>query len=108
MAKIVIENLSNRVVETMDLQKTILRHFHEHHIDWMQSCGGKGKCTTCKVVVRAGSENLSYPTTPELRYRGMNALKDDERLACQTKISGDIVISAPEIYKLPHVRYSDD
>ncbi|HYC83943.1 MAG TPA: 2Fe-2S iron-sulfur cluster-binding protein [Chryseosolibacter sp.] len=108
MAKIEIENLFNKVLEITDLEKTLLKHFHEHRIDWMQSCGGKGRCTTCKVIVRAGSENLSGRTTPELRYLGQGAIAKDERLSCQVKVTGDIIISVPRIYKLPHVRYSDD
>jgi ferredoxin, 2Fe-2S len=106
MAKILIENLFGKILPVQDTQKTILHHFHEHRIDWMQACGGKGRCTTCKVVVVSGMENITFPTTVELRYRGQGALKGNERLSCQCKINGDIVILAPEEYKLPHVSYS--
>lgn len=107
MAKIVIDNLHRRTLEVTDLRKTLLKHFHDHHIDWMQSCGGKGRCTSCKVIVKAGMANFTHPTSVELRYRGINALNDTERLACQSKITGDVIISAPEEYKLPHIQYSE-
>jgi ferredoxin, 2Fe-2S len=107
MAKIVIDNVGKELVVD-DLSKTLLKHFHEHRVDWMQSCGGKGKCTTCKVIVRAGFENFSAPTSVEWRYRAVRGLNDNERLACQTKISGDVTISAPNEYKLPHITYLDE
>ena len=106
MPSIVIENLFGKVLEIQDQNKTILQHFHAHRIDWMQSCGGKGKCTTCKIIVKKGWENLDSLTTPEKRYLIQGHLQSSERLSCQTKIRGDITISAPEEYKLPHVRYS--
>jgi 2Fe-2S ferredoxin len=108
MAKIVIDNLYGKTLEVTALDKTLLKHFHDHGLDWMQSCGGKGRCTTCKVIVKAGFENFSRPTTAELRYRGIQALNENERLSCQCKIAGDIIISAPQAYKLPHIRYSDE
>jgi ferredoxin, 2Fe-2S len=108
MAKIEIDNLYNRVLEVTDMEKTVLQHFHEHRIDWMQSCGGKGRCTTCKVIVKAGLNNFSDLTDAECRYRDQLALGSNERLSCQAKITGDIVISAPDAYKLPHLRYSDE
>jgi ferredoxin, 2Fe-2S len=107
MAKIEIANLFNKVLEVTDLEKTLLQHFHEHRIDWMQSCGGKGRCTTCKVVIRAGSDNFSDFTVAEMAYLKQHAIRHNERLSCQAKIHGDVIISAPQAYKLPHIRYSD-
>jgi ferredoxin len=53
------------------------------------SCGGVGICARCRVRVLAGAENLSPPTTIEIRFgtaRGFNA---DERMACQAIVNGD-------------------
>jgi 2Fe-2S ferredoxin len=107
MAKINIQNLFGKILPVEDTQKTLLRHFHDHHLDWMQACGGKGRCTTCKVVVIDGAHHISALTPAELIYRRQKALKENERLSCQVKILDDIVILAPEEYKLPHVKYSD-
>jgi 2Fe-2S ferredoxin len=107
MAKIVIENLFGKVLLVQGTRKTLLQHFHDNQLDWMHACGGKGRCTTCKVIVKEGLENLPPPTPAEARYRLQNALKFNERLSCQVKIEGDISIIAPEDYKLPHIRYSD-
>ena len=106
MAVILIENLGKAL--QVDQGKALLRYFHENQVDWMQSCGGKGLCTTCKVIVKEGMQNLSPPSSVEWRYRGAGALADNERLSCQTRVLGDIVILAPAEYKLPHMRYTDD
>jgi 2Fe-2S ferredoxin len=106
MAKIVIENLYGKILLVQDAKKTLLQHFHDHHIDWMHACGGKGRCTTCKVIVRSGMDKLDPLTPAEARYRSLNALTNEERLSCQTKVLHDIAVAAPEEYKLPHISYS--
>lgn len=54
------------------------------------SCGGVGVCARCKVRVIAGAENLTPPTNVELRF---GRLSDDERLACQTIVCGDVEVT---------------
>ena len=107
MAVIVIKNLEEKTLEVQDFSKTILQHVQENAIDWMHACGGKGRCTTCKVVVVAGSGNLESKTRAELQYERQGLLRDQERLACQVRTRGDITICVPEENKLPHLRYSD-
>lgn len=51
-------------------------------------------------------ENLSSVTPAELRYRQQGLLHTDERLCCQTRIlGGDVTLTVPEEYKLPHIDY---
>lgn len=102
-----IANLFQKTIDTTDYTKPLLKHFQDHGLDWMHACGGKGRCTTCKVVVIAGFENFSPPTPAEKKYEREGALKSEERLACQARITGDVCISVPEESQLPHVRYSD-
>ncbi len=47
------------------------------------ACGGIGLCTTCRVIVLEGAENLSRLTREEKDFRARNLLKENERLACQ-------------------------
>ena len=108
MARIVIENLFEKTLQASDYNKTVLEHFQDHYIDWMQACGRKGRCTTCKMIVKEGRENFGELTQAEMRYRQQGALKSDERLSCQSRITGDVRIVAPPEYQLPHLRYSDD
>jgi 2Fe-2S ferredoxin len=106
MARIVIKNLGEKIIEVQDLTKTFLQHLQDNAIDWMQACGGKGRCTTCKVMVLKGNENLSPKTTAEIKYEREGALGKNERLVCQIKCKGDVSVAVPEEYKLPHMKYS--
>jgi 2Fe-2S ferredoxin len=106
MAVIVIKNLEEKTVEVQDFSKTILQHLQVNGIDWMFACGGKGRCTTCKAIVVNGLENLEPKTNAELRYENQGLLRSSERLTCQARVSGDIVIRVPEEGMLPHMTYS--
>lgn len=107
MASILIENLDQRKVEAIDLSLPVLKHLQNHQIDWMFACGGKGRCTTCKFELRSNPDALESDTDAETRYRRQGALRQNERLACQAKLKGDIRIRVPEECKLPHLTYSD-
>lgn len=107
MALIVIKNLEEKTLAVQDFSKTLLRHVQENGLDWMFACGGKGRCTTCKVVVVEGAGNLEPKTQAELNYESRGLLMNNERLSCQVRIKGDIIIEVPEESKLPHVKYSN-
>lgn len=107
MVKIVIENLDRQELEVNDTTKTVLAHFQDHFIDWMHACGAKGRCTTCKMIVLKGLENLNEMTSAELRYYKQGALHTGERLTCQAVAKGDLLVKVPNSGKLPHLRYSD-
>jgi 2Fe-2S ferredoxin len=104
MARILIRNLG-KSFEVTDLSRTLLDHIQQNRIDWMHSCGAKGKCTTCAAVMIEGSVELSHLTSAEIQYRESGQLSSQERLACQVKVHGDIVIDVPEENKLPHLEY---
>jgi ferredoxin, 2Fe-2S len=106
MPKIVIQNLFNKELEVKDSSKPLLLNLHHHHLDWMHACGGKGRCTTCKVIVIEGLENLDPLTEAEQRYHQQGDLLSNERLACQAILHGDIRIAVPDECKMPHMKYS--
>jgi 2Fe-2S ferredoxin len=105
MPELVIENLSQKVIPN-NPEKTVLQNIHASGTDWLFMCGGKGRCTTCKMIVLRGFENLSVLTESEKRYRLLKRLAENERLACQSHASGDVVFSCAEENKLPHMIYS--
>jgi len=107
MAVIVIKNLEEKTLEVHDFSKTLLQHVQENALDWMHACGGKGRCTTCKVIILQGIESLEPKTQAELKYEKQGLLTWNERLACQVKISGNVTIFVPGENKLPHLKYSD-
>jgi len=105
MVKITIENLGEKEVAFAH-QRSVLAALHHNNVDWMHACGGKGRCTTCKMIIVSGGENLSAMTSAEAKFRTLGLLAADERLACQTQLHGNITIRVADAYKLPHVRYS--
>lgn len=106
MPDILIKNLSDRLVPFTSNHSSVLNAIHSEFIDWMHTCGAKGRCTTCKMKVIRGMENISELSENEKRYRAKGRLRDDERLACQCRISANISIEVCNENKLPHMKYS--
>ncbi len=69
-------------------------NIHDFHMD--APCGGKGTCGKCKVKVIKGND--SELQEPELKFLTKKEIESGYRLACQTKITSDMVleISDPE------------
>lgn len=106
MVKIVIENLAQKELLDVDQSKSILKVLQANFIDWMHACGGKGRCTTCKMIIVDGMDQLSHLTPAELKYRSLHLLATNERLACQTRALGTCRIRVPEESKMPHMSYT--
>ncbi len=105
MPLLTIENLPGAVLE-VSTGSTLLAALHGAGFDWMHACGGRGRCTTCRVQVRAGAECLAPLTAAENRYRAAGRLHPDERLACQARLpAGAVRGRVPEATQLPHQRY---
>ena len=107
MAEIVIYNLGKRSIAFQSTTRPLLWHLQENRIDWMHACGGKGRCTTCKVVILEGADSVGPLTTAEIKYRNSGGLAENERLACQLTVHGNLTLRIPDETKLPHVHYSD-
>ena len=105
MPLLTIENLPGATVN-VPTEATLLTALQAAGHDWMHACGAKGRCTTCRLQVLAGLENLSPPTAAELRYQAAGRLLPTERLTCQAHLpTGDVTGRVPAATKLPHVRY---
>jgi 2Fe-2S ferredoxin len=60
-------------------------------------CGGNASCTTCRVEVQSGQENLSEIDFDEQDLLDREALTEPwHRLGCQAKVLGDVVVRVPE------------
>ena len=55
-------------------------------------CGGRGRCSTCRVSVIAGVEALLAPGPNELRTLDRIEAPPHVRLACQIRPSGDVSV----------------
>jgi adenylate cyclase len=80
-----VEMINDKVFEIADNQ-TILEASQEAGIPHYHVCGGNARCSTCRVVVQEGEENLSPSNKAELKLREQKKFPEKVRLACQTKV----------------------
>ena len=71
---------------------TILEASRLAGIPHVSVCGGKGRCTTCRVKVVSGIGDISEPNAHEARVIKRLGLDDDVRLACQLKPSKNLSV----------------
>ena len=72
---------------------TLLDFARDNGIVISSTCGGQGKCHSCKVRIEKGI--LTAPTRSELKRLSDSELERGWRLACQARPAGDIVIYLP-------------
>lgn len=83
-------------------------------LDWAWGCGGKGRCTTCRLRLTAGAEWLGALTPAEERFRALGRLPPTDRLSCQAPllpgVPADAVLcgTVPREGRLPHLTYRSD
>lgn len=72
--------------------QTLLQAALKAGIPHTHACGGSARCTTCRVLVTDGSGNCSDPTWKETRIVRKLGFNQSFRLACQTKVQGDMTV----------------
>lgn len=55
-----------------------------------------GACGACMVRVKEGAENLTKMEDDEKDFLETMAAEEDERLACQCRVKGDVVLEVSE------------
>jgi len=73
-------------------QETVLEASLKSGIKHTHVCGGKARCSTCRVHVVEGLEFCAPRNEAEEQMKTLLSFPDDIRLACQTRIRGDIKI----------------
>jgi len=63
---------------------TLLEVSQANSVPHTSVCGGRGRCSTCRIAVREGLENLSTPSPDEQAVLDRIQASPDVRLACQT------------------------
>ena len=81
----------NRVV-TVPLGFSLLECSRHAGIPHASVCGGRGRCSTCRVRVVAGLQALPPPSAEEARVLQRVGVGADVRLACQSRPTGDLSI----------------
>ncbi len=80
----------NKVVENDDEFSSILDLSIANQIPHLHECGGHGRCTTCRVRILEGLENLNRKSQTEQETSFIRKWDPSIRLACQAFPHGDI------------------
>jgi adenylate cyclase len=56
-------------------------------------CGGRGRCSTCRMRVGHSADRLPPPHSPERRVLDRIGAPADVRLACQARLSADLALT---------------
>jgi len=61
------------------------------------NCGGNCACSTCHVIIEEGFDSLNEMSEDELDMLDeVENLTETSRLACQCRVSSDLVVRIPE------------
>ena len=88
MYKVELSN-ENRTVEN-PAGSTILESTLAAGVDHTHACGGQGECSTCRVLILNGLQHCQPRNEAEKKIAHKLNFPPEVRLACQTKIEGDI------------------
>ncbi len=80
--------------ETVSIPKgtSVLEASRKGKIPHQSVCGGRGRCTTCRVKVTANEGTLTSPSAHEIKAIERVGLDDNVRLACQLKPTSNISV----------------
>ena len=86
-----LAHASGRVVP-IRLGSTVLETLRDHGIPHASLCGGRARCTTCRVLVTKGLDQLPAPSGLEADALARIDASPGMRLACQIRPSADIAV----------------
>jgi adenylate cyclase len=72
---------------------SILETLREHGVPHASVCGGRARCTTCRVQVGSGRDKLLPPAELEARALARIGATPGMRLACQVRPVADLAIT---------------
>ncbi|MEN9224687.1 MAG: adenylate/guanylate cyclase domain-containing protein [Thermostichus sp. DRC_bins_24] len=81
----------NLVFEANPL-RSVLENLLEAGVRHAHACGGNAACSTCRIMILEGSEHCRIMTPAEKKLAERLDLPVHIRLACQTRITGDITL----------------
>jgi 2Fe-2S ferredoxin len=77
-------------------KRTLLEAAESLGFPLTHDCGGNASCTTCRVEVDRGSENLSEIDFDEQDLLDRENLTEPfHRLSCQARVFGDVIVRVP-------------
>ena len=72
---------------------TVLEASRDAGIPHASVCGGRGRCSTCRIRVGAGAEHLEPPSAEEAKVLRRVGLPEQVRLACQLRPTRDLEVT---------------
>ncbi|MEO0766112.1 MAG: adenylate/guanylate cyclase domain-containing protein [Pseudomonadota bacterium] len=72
--------------------QTLLETSRSNGVAHTALCGGRGRCTTCRVIVEEGIDHLPPPSEAEARTLAAVGAPPNARLACQMKPTAPISV----------------
>ncbi len=82
--------LEEKIVSEEDTNKTVLEISLKNEIPHVYACGGHARCSTCRVLILEGMENILPRNELEFSLAQKKSLEENIRIACQTKIRGNV------------------
>ena len=86
-----IDYLGEKTVAAPPTQ-TILETSCANGIAHVSECGGRARCSTCRVMIIDGLENCMPRNPLEERMAARKGFYPEIRLACQTRVMGDVTL----------------
>lgn len=77
---------------TAEKGMTLLEMSHANAIPHTALCGGKGRCTTCRIIIEEGAAALHPPSDAEARSLAAVKAPKNMRLACQIRPVSDLTV----------------
>lgn len=87
---ILTRSCGSRIV--MPPGSSVLEALNHHGIPHASVCGGKGRCTTCRVRVLEGMEHMGAPQALEVEALARIGAPPEVRLACQLRPAADLTV----------------
>jgi adenylate cyclase len=87
-----VRHASGRVISA-PVGRSILEAIRDEGIPHASVCGGRARCTTCRVRVSEGLEQLAPPSRLEAQALGRIEAPPNVRLACQCRPTRDVAVT---------------
>ncbi|PJZ43682.1 adenylate/guanylate cyclase domain-containing protein [Leptospira brenneri] len=105
MNQITFTNQESTTVTAKQNGETILETALQSSYPIFHECGGKARCTTCRIQIIKGLSNVSERNEREKLLARRKGWDETIRLACQTEVYGDIHVrkiieSKEEIFQI--------
>ena len=87
-----LEGGVEKPLELKNRRKSILDLAVDNDIEIYNECGGRARCSTCRIRVLEGLENVLPRKPREAKLAERLGWEDEIRLACQTRIVGNVAV----------------